>query len=191
MDRAYTTLHAVCLLGLLTTLPVSADTITVTLSPVSQTVAAGEIFDVAIVADIPALEAVVGWGLDFIFQSPELEQVGYDINSLMWNAAPTTVDGDGLAATVVTPPGDAVSGTNILLATIQLQALAESPEPLLLALSDDNPIDLTEGFARDPALGGGFATVSYVGGRVFIPEPATSMLVVLGLGLALARRGSV
>ncbi len=181
-------LGTAALTGLLVALPASADTIVVSLSPVSQTVGVGELFDVDIVASIPASDAVIGWGLDFIFPSPQIGQVGYSINTMLWDAAPDTPDGDGLAAIVSAPPGIAIWGSEVLLATIQLQALQAWPTPVPLTLSDDSPDDLTEGFVRDPGEGGGFATVDYVGGEVFIPEPVTSVLLIVGGVIALARR---
>ena len=50
-----------------------------------------------------------------------------------------------------------------------------------LTLSDDNPVDLSEGFALDPPPTGAFADVVYAPGSItVIPEPASVALVLIG-----------
>ena len=87
------------------------------------------------------------------------------------------------------PTGGGVWGNNIVLATIQLQGLA--PGQTLLIASDSNPPDLTEGFAIDPALGGGFADVVYNDGLAIVPEPSVAgLLLLVALATCLRRRAN-
>ena len=58
-----------------------------------------------------------------------------------------------------------------------------------LTLSDDNPADLSEGFALDPPPIGAFADVIYVPGSITVtPEPASLALLLLGGVACVSRR---
>jgi hypothetical protein len=157
----------------------------VSFDPTPTYATVGQTFDVRIVANIPASEAVVGWGLDYIFGTPGIVvQQGFTIGS-SWDPAPGTPDGDGLGGLAPMPEINGVWGTDITLVTLHLQAMASGQTTLIA--SDSNPPDLTEGFAIDPSLGGGFADVVYNTGLIIVPEPATAGLIGLA-GLPLLRR---
>jgi hypothetical protein len=176
---------AACAAGLLAVSTARAD-VTVWFDPTPRMAQVGDTFTINLVANIPQSQAVIGWGLDYIFPTPGLiAQVQFTIGPA-WDPAPSTPDGDGLAGLVHFPPGEGVSGQNVLLATITFQALAEGQTALVA--SDDYPGDPTEGFAIDPALGGGFATVTYLDGLVIIPEPSASILLALAAAFLRRRR---
>jgi len=149
--------------------------------PVTSTmpVGVGNTVTVDIVADIPAGEPVLVWGLDLAVSDPA--EVSWSLVGIgpSWYGAETPDDDDlgGLAFDT------GISGDGVLLATIQFTSLVPVVDTTLL-LSDDYPTDLTEGFALDPS---GFATVNYCCGYI-VPEPASlSLLVLCGL-VALRRR---
>ncbi|MBN2560643.1 MAG: PEP-CTERM sorting domain-containing protein [Phycisphaerae bacterium] len=178
---------AALLAGLLAIEPAGADVI-VSFDPTSQVVFQGDSFTVAVVAAIPEGEAVVGWGLDFIFSDPSVVgQTGFTINTPTWSPSPPTPDGDGLAALAPTPPGTGIWGNYVLLLTLELTAIDEGTTDLML--SDDYPDDLTEGFALESPPGA-FAGVQYNnGGVTVIPEPTTlTLLACSGLALIGRRR---
>lgn len=152
--------------------------------PDASIVAPGFTTTVDIVADIPEAEAIVGWGLDVIVDDIGIANVTNVVLGPAFDAALQNPDGDGLAGLV--PLAGNVSGMDVLLATITYTGYAQGTT--LTGLGDDNPGDLSEGFAIDPDLGGGFATVNYGCGCVqVLPEPTT--LSLLGLAfLALRRR---
>jgi hypothetical protein len=168
------------LLACVLAVPASAD-IVVSVSPAVKVANVSDVFVVDIVADIPVGEAIIGWGMDFTIANPAVvSQIGPPTIGGLWDPA-GTIDGDDLAAANFPPVG--VSGTGIVLAMIVLQADAIGSSALVL--SDDNPLDTTEGFVLADL--SGFATVVYNDGLVIVPEPAT--LALLGFGvLALIRR---
>ena len=160
--------------------------VTVRLVPSDLSVELGEVFSIAIVADIP--DAVVAWGLDLITEDETvLSPVGDSLIGPLWIAG-YAPDGDGLAGLAYP---SSVVGNDILLATVTFSADALGETELLL--SDDNPpphvsppSDLTEGFGLDPT---GFADVTYEPGHVeVVPEPATLILLAFGGLFALRKR---
>jgi len=161
-------------------------TIVVDLDPFNAVIPnPGQTVTIDIWADIPEAEAIVGWGMDAdTFDWNIATILGVTINTALFDPV-TTPDGDGLGGLV--PPGGSVWGNHVVLAT--LEVMGNNVGTTDLFMWDDNPSDLTEGFAIDPAMGGGFASVSYLSGIVTVlPEPASlGLLAVVGL-LAARRR---
>jgi len=125
-----------------------------------------------IVADIPLDTPVAGWGIDL-----ELTGTSVSVDSVAigadWVGAPAP-DGDGLAGLAFPDP---VAGQGIVLATVTFSL--DDLGMTNLTLSDDYPVDLSEGFALFPA---GYAdNVIYCGGCIdVVPEPATIGLLIVG-----------
>jgi hypothetical protein len=141
-------------------------------------VALGERLRVDLVADLDL--PILGWGLDLGLEPSVFEVVGVSIGA-SWLAVPSA-DGDGLAG-LASPVG--VTGSDLLLASVTLQALAPG-DTLLFA--DLTPGDLSEGFALDPS---GFDSVTLGSAAVrVVPEPASGSLLAVALCtlLASARR---
>ena len=165
-------------------------TILVSLEPANQIV---DISDgtatVDIVAVIPQADAVVGWGLDFdVLAGTSASFLSAVVNEPTWTAV-SSVDLDDLAGLAPTPPGTGIwsDPASILLATVTLSL--DSLGVTSLGLSDDNPGDLTEGFALEPPPAGAFADVNYVGATIeVVPEPAALSLMLLGGALVTIRR---
>ena len=149
--------------------------------PEDSTVGYNETFWINIVADME--ETIVGWGLDLTVDDPSIAAPtgNLDFSVGPWDAA-YAPDGDGLAG--LNFP-DGVTGQTVLVA-VEFQSFGNAGTALL-TLSDDNPPDLTEGFAVAPPPSGVFADVLYCCGTITVPEPAALTLLALG-ALALRRR---
>lgn len=124
---------------------------------------------VDLVADIPETDAIVGWGLDLTIAGSSAALDSIAINEALFDAV-FAPDGDGLAALV---PQDSLWGDDIVLATLTFSLIELGPAVLTASATPDDP---TEGFPRDPAVGG-FAEVTYDTGLInVIPEPAGLLL---------------
>ena len=163
--------------------------ITVSFFPPNQVVdLADGTTTVDILALIPESDAIVSWGFDLSFLGTSVSLFGAAVNEPLFDAV-TGFDGDPFAALAPTPPGTAVcrDPVAVLLATVTLSLNEEGVTTLVL--DDDNPSDLSEGFALDPPPAGEFADVVYEPGTVtVIPEPAVAVLVGLGAVTLLRRR---
>jgi hypothetical protein len=146
-------------------------TVIVDVQPASSEVTVGQVFSASIVATIP--DPVVGWGLDLDFNHAVLSLVGSPVIGPLWLPA-TALDGDGLAGLAFP---SSISGTSILLATVQLSAIAPGSTDLTLGVTAG---DLTEGFPLDPT---GFTTMTLGSAHVTaVPEPAAvALLAVAGM----------
>lgn len=159
----------------------------VTLDPSDQIVDIGDGFaSVNILADIPQADAIRGWGLDLDFGLVGVVSVSNVTIGPSFDAV-GAFDGDDLAG-LVNFANPAVWGNGVVLATVQFSLDATGITSLLLG--DDNPADLTEGFALEPPPAGVFAEVDYQNGSIeVIPEPATiAFLVPVACLLARRRR---
>lgn len=167
--------------------PAAADIVVGFNYPAGNTVLLGNSIAVEIVADIPEADRVIGWGIDLAIDDGAIAGlvgapvIGADFDPVF---AP---DGDGLAGLAPTPPGVGVWGDDVVLATVVFQGLALGTTGL--TLGDDNPADLTEGFAVEPPPTGVFANVVYnAGSLTVVPEPASLALLALGGLVAIRRR---
>lgn len=152
--------------------PAQAD-ITVRFDPTDSIVNLGDTFTVDLLADIPDMDAVLGWGLDVDFDGSILSQVGSLAIGSSWMGSPT-LDGDGLAGLAFPSP---ISGNAVKLATVTFSAAALGVSDLTASVTSG---DTTEGFAlvqpRD------FANVTYLSGQVtVIPAPGAAVLGFIGL----------
>lgn len=165
-------------------------TILVSIEPTNQVVnIADGTTTVDIVAVIPQTDAVVSWGLDLdVLAGTSVSFLSAAVNEPTWTAV-ASVDPDGLAGLVPVPPGTAIwsDPVAILLATVTLSL--DSLGVTSLGLSDNNPADLSEGFALDPPPVGAFADVSYVGATIeVVPEPTALSMMLVAVSMAVIRR---
>ena len=161
-----------CLMVLAWILPASsgAATVSVSFEPLDPTVILGDSFSVDIVADIS--DPILGWGLDIGFDSTILSLTGTTIGSL-WQPA-VAFDGDDLAGLAFP---DAISGPNVLLATLTFDAIDLGTSGLTASVTMG---DLTEGFALIAP--GTFADLTVIDGSVeVVPVPAAVLLFASGL----------
>jgi hypothetical protein len=144
-------------------------------APPAKIVGLGDFFTVDIVADIPAAEPILVWGLDLTIADPAIASLtGPPEIGSEWFPA-FSPDGDGLAG-LAFPTG--VSGIGVVLATLSFSADAIGDTYLFLSITPGDP---TEGFGLDPM---GFANVIFEPGHLqVVPEPSALLLGGLGWGL--------
>lgn len=140
----------------------------------------GESVTIDVLADIADATPIIGFGLDLVYDpgllEPEPAAVGPAWLSVF------SADGDGLAG-LASPPG--VSGLDVLIGRLEILALHEGLTEISLGVTPDDP---TEGFALLEI--GAFDVVDFGSSLPVLvtPEPASSVLVCLGLAALGARR---
>jgi len=171
------------LLGLIMCMPLSAEAVMVSLLPSSTDIHVGDVFSVDIVADIGAMEPVLGWGLDMQNPSGLLTQTAAPVIGSDWFPA-SGLDGDGLAGLAFPMP---VAGDDILLASLTFEAIGAGIATLMPTYS---PGDLTEGFPLAPP-NLGFADVDFMGLTLTVRDhvvnvisaPGTAVLMLLAFAV--------
>lgn len=158
--------------------------ITVSAFPAAQSFAPGPgSTTLDLIADIPAQDAIIGFGIDVLFESIlgpgsltiDTVTIGPEFDAIV---AP---DGDDLAGII--PPFDSLSGDGVLLATL---SVSWDDLGIWTLTPSVTPGDLTEGFPTPT----GFANVSsFVEAQITAPEPGSVLLTLLA-GTALLRRRS-
>jgi len=175
---------------------IEVGSIDVSLETPGNVVRVGDAVDVSVFGS-PS-DVLVGFGFDLVFDNPSvLSYDGFDAGT-GFTGVPTP-DGDNIAGLSFS---GGVQGTNQLLGVAHFTAL--QPGDVTLALRT-TPDDLTEGFARSGegffgigslngltlsvagASGGAAGGGSGGGGGQQIPEPATAVLLSMGV-LAMLRR---
>ncbi len=159
----------------------SAAVVELSLSAPTTRIEVGQRFSIDILADIP--DPVSGWGLDLGLDAAILQLVGTPAIGSAWTAL-AAADGDGLAG--LAPFPGSVSGSDILLARLELEAIGPGLAALMLSVT---PGDLSEGLPLGfPAAPGSFAELSFSDLTVEVAAaPAAPTLLLLGGGLALLR----
>ncbi|MBI5556791.1 MAG: VPLPA-CTERM sorting domain-containing protein [Deltaproteobacteria bacterium] len=148
--------------------------VTVYFVPQNPMVNVGDTFAVDLMADIPLADTTLGWGLDISFDPLILAMPGAPEIGPAWTPI-LAPDGDSLAGLGFPP----VTGNNVLLATLNFQALNPGVTELLASSTFG---DLTEGF---PLLTGSFAQENFIAGSVTVNAvPLPASLLLLGSGLA-------
>jgi len=168
----------ITLLGYLFAGSAAHATVTVRFDPPVVTTPVGSTVDVSIYADIPT--PVVAWGLDLVIGDGGVASVATPpVIGPSWLAA-TTADGDGLAGLAFP---NSITGSNILLATVSLQAISVGESDLVIQVTPGDP---TEGFGLDPI---GFASTSFLPGRLQVtPEPSTALICTIAGLVFFSRR---
>ncbi len=170
---------AVLVAALCAPVPTWAD-ISVHFDETATMVTVGETFALNIIADIPATEPIVGWGLDLTIDNGLIASLaGSPSIGADWMGV-GGADGDGLTGIfnpILNPFGN-VSGDGIVLATLTFTADQAGQTDLFLGTTAG---DLTEGFALDPT---GFGDISFASSHVtVVPIPAPGALPLAAFGL--------
>lgn len=163
-------------------LPRAGDaTVIVSLAPSAASIAPGAALDLELRADL-SMDAVVGFGLDLVFDSTVLALEAVSI-AAPWDPV-FAPDGDGLAA--LAPLAGTPAGSDVLLAIVTLRGLAPGESSVSVATT---PGDLTEGFPLTSPPGA-FADLVSGSVAVTVAEPGSSVLLLallMPLGGALRR----
>jgi hypothetical protein len=167
--------------------------IMVKLDPSSSIVTLGDTFTVNILADIEAADAIVGWGIDVVFDLAFLSHnPASDVTiGPAFGAALVIPDGDELAGLVPFgfPPAPPVFGTDVLLATMTFQAIGLGTSSLVGGIT---ALDPTEGFVKPGSPGTVLVPASFADGSVTVvpvPAPTATLLGLVGLSaVALVQR---
>ncbi|MCK9608293.1 MAG: hypothetical protein M0R33_17755 [Methylomonas sp.] len=174
----------------------TANAASINLTPSSTTVLFSNTVQVAVLADIDVSESIIGFGFDLSLSSGGvLDFVGFTPGGLfaddLLNLAPFS-DSDGIrgASNGDLFFGPAISGSGILLGTLDLKAIGLGTATIDL-LADDLNFFFTEGLIpEDPGLVNFIPPVTNASITVVannnIPEPPLGMLI--GVGVAAMMR---
>jgi len=181
MKKLFLICAMVAALACINVMPAQA-TIVLEFNPSDIEVEVCDTFFIDLLADIPQADAILGWGLDLLYDPTQMSWDSLIIGGL-WSPPFSNPDGDGLVGMAGFPPGP-IWGDNILLATLDFHCLDVGFSTLDLAVT---PGDFTEGFLLPT---GGFAEWTSTPANITqTPEPTTLFLIGTGLaGLAAARR---
>jgi len=174
-----------------------ASTIQVGFNPSAPTVAAGGLFSVDVVADIPTDASIVGFGFNLVFDPDQVklqDVAGGPLWDVLWD--PDLFPAEYIPAFLAAGPNspEFVTGNDVLLATLYFSCLGLGTSNLSINV---DPEDFTQGFIGPSTAGlldGQYRDWAVTPAEItqteaVIPEPATLLLLASGLGgLAAARK---
>ncbi len=153
--------------------------LTVGFDPLNKKASTGSTFDINITANVTASEALVGWGFGLLY-SPAQLKLNTVSTSSYWDliSDPSSSSLSALLLPGPTSPDPGLSGSNLLLATLNFTCLGPGVSSLDISV---DPSDDTQGFMT---FDGKYAKWESMAGTVeqVVPEPGTFLL--LGFGLA-------
>ena len=159
-------------------------TIIVNFNPGSTSATVGSTFNVDITADVLRTESLVGWGFDLLFNATQLT-LNSATSSPYWDLMFGSNNLTALLLPGPTSPDPGLSGSGLLLATLNFTCLGPGISGLGISVNSQDPI---QGFMT---FDGQYAEWKAMPGSIeqgtnpVVPEPSTVFLLSSGLaGLA-------
>lgn len=141
-------------------LSLSAQAVMTSFTPSTKSVGVGSSFSINLLLTTDPRESVLGWDFNLAFDPTQVAFTGWVLGDLWDPSSPPSVDPDGLLGLAFPEP---ISGTDILLATLNFMCLAEGVSSIGLAASQDSFLAAQQGILLWTEANGGQGQLVSVG----------------------------